>query len=121
MVEKKRKTRIAKETLTPNLSSVSMADVQEKVFNAINNKELQASIENWLKKNEGRGDTNTRDLGILNGIITEYLDSFILFGYNLDGERVIIQHYHKPKDRDAMMEFLKIVFVKYQNDFLNDD
>ena len=122
MVEKKTpKPKIAKVTLAPSLSSVTITDIQEKVMTAIHNQELNKSMDSWLKENEGRRNIGVRDLELLSSIITEYMDSFIMFGYNLEGERVVIQHYQKPKDRDAMMEFLKIVFFKYQNSRDDDD
>ena len=122
MVEKKTpKPKIAKETLAPSLSSVTITDIQEKVMTAIHNQELNKSMDSWLKENEGKRNIGVRDLELLSSIITEYMDSFIMFGYNLEGERVVIQHYQKPKDRDAMMEFLKIVFFKYQNSRDDDD
>jgi len=117
---KKKETKIAKETLTPSLSSVTLPEVREQVLTAINNKELEQALDQWSKKNEGRQHVGVRDLELLSSIATEYLDTFILFGYNLEGERIIIQHYDKAKDRDAMMEFLKIIFYKYQSD-IDDD
>lgn len=119
MVRKRGKNNIPKESLSHSLSASSLYEVQEKVHAAINNKELHESIERWLKNNKSRQNVNVRDLEILSSIVTEYLDAFILFGYNMDGERVIIQNYSKAKDRDAMMEFLKIVFLRYQNE-VND-
>ena len=117
MVDKRKpKTKIAKETVTPSLSSVTIPEIQEKIMTAIHNQELDRSIDTWLKENDSNRKIGIRDLELLSSIITEYMDSFIMFGYNLEGERVVIQHYQKAKDRDAMMEFLKIVFFKYQNE-----
>jgi len=103
---------------------MSDADVQElnkKVYAAINNLELQKSLDKFLKENKTQHQTAMRDLGLLKSIITEYLDSFILFGYSIDGERVIIQNFEKSKDRDALMEFLKIIFFKQQQDNFLDE
>lgn len=109
-----------KTTINPTLSANNQFDdIKEKIHIAINNRELEQSIEKWLKENRQTQNIKVRDLELLSGIITEYLDSYILFGYNMEGERVIIQNYKKAKDRDAMMEFLKIIFYKYQTD-LND-
>jgi hypothetical protein len=44
--------------------------------------------------------------------VEEYLSSFLLLGYTMDGERVILQGYESPKDKDAVMEFLKNVFIQ---------
>lgn len=127
-----KKKAVSQNTNNPSLSSESIqqkkgmsdADVQElnkKVYAAINNLELQKSLDRFLKENRTQQQTALRDLGLLKSIITEYLDSFILFGYSIDGERVIIQNFEKSKDRDALMEFLKIIFFKQQQDNFLDD
>lgn len=113
MKDKKPNKKISKETIVSSLSGVSLTEIKERVNASINNRELQKSIEKWLKENEIQESTSIRDIELLSSITSEYLDTFITFGYNIDGERVIIQNYPKPKDRDAMMEFLKIVFAKY--------
>jgi tRNA G37 N-methylase Trm5 len=131
MAKYKKKT-VSENTSIPSLSSESIqqkkgmsdADIQElnkKVYAAINNLELQKSLDKFLKENRNQQQTALRDLGLLKSIITEYLDSFILFGYSIDGERVIIQNFAKSKDRDALMEFLKIIFFKQQQDNFLDD
>ena len=38
----------------------------------------------------------------------------MLFGYNTEGERIIIQHAENARDRDAVMEFLKTIFIQQQ-------
>jgi hypothetical protein len=127
-VPKKRKQ--LKETLIPSLSSSSVKktltekeyeETSKKVFAAINELELQKSLDKWLKENRQHQQVAMRDLSILKAIVSEYLDSFILFGYNLEGERCILQNFNRAKDRDALMEFLKIVFIKQQQENFLDD
>jgi hypothetical protein len=127
-VPKKRNS--AKNTANPSLSSsetkytISKKDIEEmnkKVFDAINEIELQKSLDKWLKENRQHQQVAMRDLSMLKAIIGEYLDSFILFGYNIEGERVILQNFNKAKDRDALMEFLKIVFIKQQQENFLDE
>jgi hypothetical protein len=128
-----RKKKIVKNTIIPSLSSekTSIVDgkmskeeieiLNNKVFDAVNNLELQKSMDKWLKENKNHNQIAMRDLGLLKGIITEYLDSFLLFGYNTDGERIIIQKFEKAKDRDAVMEFFKTIFLKQQHENFLDD
>lgn len=97
-------------------SDDSYPDIQKKVQDAISNLELQKSIERWLKENKKENAIVIRDLNILKGIISEYLDAFLIFGYNMNGERVIIQNFKNARDRDAIMEFLKTVFIKQQQE-----
>jgi hypothetical protein len=119
-----------KNTSNPSLSSSEIKymitkkdveDIHKKVFDAVNELELQKSLDKWLKDNKQHQQVAMRDLGLLKAIITEYLDSFILFGYNIEGERVILQNFNKAKDRDALMEFLKIVFIKQQQENFLDE
>ena len=95
---------------------LSMEEVAEKVYDQINKKELEKSLDKWLKENQNNTSIAMRDLGLLKSIVSEYLDSFIVFGYTLDGERVILQNYQKARDRDAIMEFLKTIFIKQQQE-----
>ena len=96
--------------------------IREQVFLSINNVELQKSLDMWMKRNIEESKIQSRDLSILKGLITEYLGSYILFGYDIKGDRIIIQNCENAKDRDALMEFLKIIFFKQQNEnFLDQD
>jgi hypothetical protein len=98
---------------TPTLSSMDkIEDTEKKLYDALNSVELKRSMDKWLKTNEGKNSVIIRDLTILKGIIEEYLNSFIVMGYTLEGERVILQSYNSPKDKDALMEFLKNVFIQ---------
>jgi hypothetical protein len=122
-----RKKKTKKESFVPSLSSIpedndvaSLNEVREVVFSSINNTELQRALDNWLKKNIKDNKLILRDLKVLKDIITEYLDAYILFGYNLEGERVIVQHFTCPKDRDAVMEFLKTIFIRQQHESFLD-
>lgn len=95
---------------------INMEEVTEKIFNEVNRKELEKSLDKWLKDNHTQNAIAMRDLGLLKAIVSEYLDSFIVFGYNLEGERIILQNYQKARDRDAIMEFLKTIFIKQQQE-----
>jgi hypothetical protein len=97
-------------------SQNNFEEIQKKVNDAISNLELQKSIERWMKENKKENAIVLRDLNILKGIISEYLDAFLIFGYNMNGERVIVQNFKNARDRDAIMEFLKTVFIKQQQE-----
>jgi hypothetical protein len=124
MKEPRRKTK-KKDNSFPSLSSVEMKSsseeaallkIKQNVFDSLNNTELENSIDKWLKENKFETKVAIRDLSVLKSVITEYMDTYILFGYNLKGERIIIQHANTPKDRDANMEFLKTIFLKQQHE-----
>jgi hypothetical protein len=122
-MEPKRKRKNSKTTSSPQLSSdevfvknkeVSLNDTESKIFEQINHLELQKSLFQWEKQLRQKQQVNRRDLSILKDTISEYMGSFLLFGYNLEDDRVIIQKFETARDRDAIMEFLKNVFVKQQ-------
>lgn len=98
------------------VKNFSMEEISEKVFNEVNRKELEKSLDRWLKEHNSKNAIAMRDLSILKSIVAEYLDAFIVFGYTLEGERIILQNYEKARDRDAIMEFLKTIFIKQQQD-----
>jgi hypothetical protein len=95
--------------------------LNDKVFSAVNNLELQKSLDKWLKDNTQNNMITKRDLTLLKSIVGEYLDSFLVFGYNTEGDRVIVQNFKTAKDRDAVMEFLKTIFLKQQHENFLDD
>jgi uncharacterized protein (UPF0297 family) len=109
------------QTTVPSLSCVedkdiTISEIREKVFSSMNNAELEKALDTWLKDSHTRKKVNIRDLGVLKRQIGEYLDVFITFGYNLEGDRIVIQHFNNARDRDAIMEFLKTIFLKQQQE-----
>jgi hypothetical protein len=113
-----------KQTNTPSLSSteLKLEEVREHVFSSLNNKELEKALDKWLKDNSNESKIISRDLTILKTLITEYLDTFLLFGYNPEGDRIIIQNLRNARDKDALMEFMKTIFIKQQHEnFLDSD
>lgn len=122
-------------TGTPSLSSVDSIlrkietkptdlsdEIAKKVFTAVSNVELQKSIDKFMKESKRANQISMRDLSILKGIMGEYLDAFLVFGYNIEGDRIILQNFKNARDRDAIMEFLKTIFLKQQHEnFLDQD
>jgi len=125
MEPKKRKSKTKNKTDVTSLScdmektdtfSFSFEETQEKIFNEINNQELQKSLTEWDKKFKQKQKIGRRDLSILKEHIGEYMNTFLLFGYNIDDDRVILQQFENPRDRDAIMEFLKTIFIRQQTE-----
>jgi hypothetical protein len=116
-----KKGRKKSHTTVPSLScvednEVTISEIREKVFSSMNNAELEKALDTWLKDSQTRKRVNIRDLGVLKRQVSEYLDVFITFGYNLEGDRIVIQHFKNARDRDAIMEFLKTIFLKQQQE-----
>lgn len=116
----KKKPNLSSSTNVNDLSASSQIEVtqnlEQKLYDTLNAVELKKSMDKWLRTAEGKNATIFRDLSILKGINEEYLSSFITLGYTMEGERVVLQSYSCPKDKDALMEFLKNVFMQnHQN------
>jgi hypothetical protein len=61
-------------------------------------------------------DNNTkRDVNTLAPMIVEFLKSFILIGYTMKGERVLITYATNQQQRDALLEQLRLVFINFMN------
>lgn len=100
--------------LDEKMSDQVISEVKTNIFNSINDAELQRALDKWIKDNHTESKIHHRDYHLLKSVITEYLDSYVLFGYNTEGERIIIQHAESARDRDAVMEFLKTIFIQQQ-------
>ena len=113
----------------PSLSSLNkdeqkslLEEIKANIHNSIHDSELLNAIDKWQKSYDAANRVYSRDYNLLKNQISEYLDSFLLLGYDSEGHRIIIQHHHSQRDRDAVMEFLKTVFLlQQQQNFLDTD
>lgn len=112
--------------LMPSLSGESqkkltpVENTKELTLDNIHNVELEKALNKWLKDNVQENKIISRDLTLLKSIISEYLDSYLLLGYSMEGQRIVIQSFNTAKDKDALMEFLKNIFIQQQqNNFLD--
>lgn len=131
MTNKKRKStkneslssqNLDQETITPTkLTKKQIEDLNDRVYEAVNDLELQKSLDKWLRENTHQNQVIRRDINILKNNICEYLDSFLVLGYTMDGDRIVMQNFKTPKDRDAIVEFLKTVFLKQQHENFLDE
>lgn len=110
-----------KDKKVKGMDKKQIEEMQKKVFDAINNLELQKSLDRWLKENNDMNAVHKRDFDLLKNNISEYMDCYLLFGYTVNGERVIIQNFNRAKDRDAIMEFFKTIFIKQQQENFLDE
>lgn len=88
------------------------------------NEQFLKHINSFLRKKENQHKDSLNDYKSLQLYISEFLESFITFGYTFTGQRVVIQHYPTPKDKDALLEFLKNIFVANASkdaSFLDDE
>ena len=117
-------------TTMPQASALSLNDIQKKLPFAKPEKTLKLSAEefndlitqqvqlhlNKAKQEETihRNIESTKDLENLHNLLKEYMCSFIVVGYSMNDERVLIQNSSTQKDKDALMELLKNIFLTLQ-------
>jgi hypothetical protein len=52
-----------------------------------------------------------KDLEHLDSMVSEFLKTFMVLGYDLNGEKVFIMHATNPHDRDALVEHLRTTLL----------
>jgi hypothetical protein len=55
--------------------------------------------------------SKVKDLEHLDNIAEEYLKTYMILGYDLNGEKVSIMHATNPHDRDALVEHLRTTLI----------
>lgn len=98
---------------------------ENKPFNPNENKEVKElthkALVNFLKEQVKEKASNKKDLDALNSQILEFLNSFILIGYNFNGEPVSIISAHNQQEADSLGTLLnKFIFNNGSRDFPND-
>ena len=53
-----------------------------------------------------------RDVKILESIIEEYLGAFVLLGYDLKGDKIVLWHAKNQADNDSLLEHLRSSFLQ---------
>jgi hypothetical protein len=59
--------------------------------------------------------SKVKDLEHLDVITQEYLNSYMILGYDINGEKVSIMHAETPHDRDALVEHLRTTLLSFLN------
>ena len=52
-----------------------------------------------------------KDLEHLDSVVSEFLKTFMILGYDLNGEKAFIMHATNPHDRDALVEHLRTTLL----------
>ena len=66
------------------------------------NELLAESISNYVSKVKKEAKNTEEMVSLLNGYITEFLEAFILFGYDIKGSPICIHYAKNQKDADAL-------------------
>jgi hypothetical protein len=112
----KKKRKYTKKTTQSGLSAV---DSEKKISNSLT---PDVHVENVIKEaflrfydNKSLKQQKIRDLESLDGIVEEFLKTFIILGYDFNGEKVQIMHASNPLDRDALVEHLRTTLLGILN------
>ena len=105
---KKKRTKTKKDNLTLSLSGVDVG-LQVQLESALREAITRFSDVPALKSYK------LRDLEHLDNIAQEFLKTFIILGYDINGEKVHIFHADTPHDRDALVEHLRTTLINIVN------
>jgi hypothetical protein len=103
---KKRKSK--KDLLTLSLSGID-ANTQVQLEHTIKEAVLRFSTDSIVT------NFKLKDLEHLDNIAQEFLKTFIILGYDINGEKVHILHANTPHDRDALIEHLRTTLINILN------
>jgi hypothetical protein len=101
-----------KKTVLPDLSATNVDAPTKKILTK-NLKMEEIIKEAFLRFN----DTVTikaskvKDLEHLDNIAEEFLQAYMILGYDLNGEKVFIMHANNPHDKDALVEHLRTTLL----------
>lgn len=112
----KRSTSKNKKEISADLDSASLDETSPKPTKKILKNDL--IIEELIKQaflrfsdNVSIKQSKVKDLEQLDCIAEEYLKTYIILGYDLNGEKVSIMHAKNPHDRDALVEHLRTTLL----------
>lgn len=83
------------------LPEKQLAQVEEVIKNAFLRFADAAQIKQYKVK----------DLEHLDCVVSEFLKTFMVLGYDLNGEKVFIMHATNPHDKDALIEHLRTTLL----------
>jgi hypothetical protein len=108
------KKRSSKKSISPKLSAT---DIEQGV-----SIEKNLHVEDVIKQaflrfydNASIRGAKVKDLEHLDVITQEYLNSYMILGYDINGEKVSIMHAESPHDRDALVEHLRTTLLNFLN------
>ena len=85
---------------------------------------IKSTLHNYLQQKTNLRQERTLDLTHLDSIISEYLDCFIIIGYDMSNSQVNFVHAKDQKDADALSAAINRFFYQSQNNIRpqnNDD
>ena len=75
----------------------------------------QESIKEFIHKEAIKRLDTEEEIKNLTAILTEFFSTFIVLGYGVDGNRIVIKHTKTDRDEDSIVEVLRYVFMRIIN------
>lgn len=85
------------------ISKVEQLNIDQLITQALNRHKDEVAADKKQK---------VKELGHLGSVAEEYLSCFLLIGFSLQNEKVILQNMHNPKDEAALMDLLRSTFLE---------
>lgn len=113
-----------KKTLSQKKDAVKSADkLNLKDESSINSPQISEIISQAFKRFYAvsiKKQNKVRDLQHLDVIVAEYLQTFMILGYDINGEKICISHASTPAARDALIEHLRSTFLGIMNNNIGE-
>ena len=76
---------------------------------------IKSTLQNYLQQKTVLRQERTADISHLDRIISEYLDCFIIIGYDMTNSQINFVHAKDQKDADALSAAINRFFYQSQN------
>ena len=118
MAEKKKSApkKVLKKTNKKIISPENINSVEH--FKIENGEQIEDLIKQAFLRFYNTSYTNKskeKELDHLNNIMEEYLQSYMVLGYDLNGEKICIMNAHNSSQKDALIEHLRSTLVGILN------
>lgn len=103
--------RLNKESTPKSKEEVVPLDIDAETFlnMILNPKEIRKEIKK--SKSKLRSLENEKNVNVLKSVLSEYLSTFIIMGYDVNGNRIVIKDAETNKDEDSIIELIRYVMM----------
>lgn len=112
--KKKPSKRVYRKKKTESLGLSALNQPEEKILPEKQLAQVEEVIKNAFLRfydNAQLKQYRVKDLEHLDSMVSEFLKTFMVLGYDMNGEKVFIMHATNPHDRDALVEHLRTTLL----------
>jgi hypothetical protein len=84
---------------------------QEKIMLDTLVQELNKKIGNIIEDNQNNKPKRPLELDQLQNLLKEYMNTFLLLGYNIEGEPFVLSYAKNVQDHNSIVEHLRLTFL----------